>query len=124
MKRRFEKGFTLAEVAVALVLLAVGVLALVGSSAMVARMIGQGRQATVVAQVATARMEWLRQLAGSTSPRCTHPWFATGSAAAAGITERWEVAAAGTSRRIVLSLEYSVPRGSGRDSLLTAVSCG
>ena len=44
MVHRSEPGFTLVEVAIALVVLAVGVLALAGSSAMVTRMIGHGRQ--------------------------------------------------------------------------------
>ena len=70
-----RRAFTLVEVMVAVILLTVGVLALVGSSAMVSRMIGKGRGATVAAQVATARLEQLRRIAASTAPRCTSPRF-------------------------------------------------
>ncbi len=120
---RSESGFTLVEVAIALVLLVVGVLALVSSSAMATRMIGLGRQATVAAQVATARLEWIRQLAGSTSPPCTDPRLAGGSALSGGIRERWEVAAAGSARRVTLSMEYRVPRGVARDTQRTMLFC-
>ena len=59
------RGFTLVEVLVALVLLTVGVMALLGSSAMVSRMIGKGRGSTIAVQVATARLERLRRIAAS-----------------------------------------------------------
>ncbi|MBA2459525.1 MAG: prepilin-type N-terminal cleavage/methylation domain-containing protein [Gemmatimonadales bacterium] len=123
MNHRPKHGFTLVEVAIALVLLIVGILGLVSSSAMVTRMIGQGRQATLVSQVATARIEWLRRLAGSTSPPCAHPQLAGGGAVSSGIREQWVVASAGNARRATLWLEYRVPRGLARDSLLTVLLC-
>jgi prepilin-type N-terminal cleavage/methylation domain-containing protein len=43
MSQSRERGFTIAEVMIAVVLLSFGVMALVGSSAMVTRMIGKGR---------------------------------------------------------------------------------
>ncbi len=123
MRHRRQQGFTLAEAAVAIVLLAVGVLALAGSGAMATRMIGRGRAATVAAVAAAARLEWLRQVAGSTSPRCAHPDFAGGAATVAGIEERWEVQAGARSRLVTLSLRYPDPRGARYDTLLSAVAC-
>ncbi len=123
MTLRFRPGFTLVEVAIALVLLTVGVLALISSSAMATRMIGRGRQATFVAQVSGSRFERIRQLAGSTSPPCADPRLAGGTALTDGIREEWEVDAAGSARRVTLWLEYRVPRGVVRDTQRTIVFC-
>ena len=121
------RGFTLIEVLVAIVLLTVGVMALVGSSAMVSRMIGRGRGSTVAVQVATARLERLRRIASATSPRCASPQFASDSTTTSGISERWTVEPAvgsGLSRRVIVILAYRDPRGQVRDTLRTVVLCG
>ncbi len=121
-----RRGFTLVEVMVALVLLTLGVMALVGSSAMVSRMIGNGRGSTIAVQVATARLERLRRIAGSTAPRCSSPQFVTDSATTAGVSERWIVApatGAGLSRRVSVILAYRDPRGPVRDTVHTIVLC-
>ena len=47
-----QRGFTIVEVLVAVMVLAVGVIALVGSSATITRMIGRGRHDTRAALVA------------------------------------------------------------------------
>lgn len=125
MTPQSARGFTLIEVLVALVLLTMGVMALVGSSAMVSRMIGRGRGSTVAVQVATARLERLRRVAASTSPRCTSPQFVSDSTATAGVSERWIVdTAAGLSRRVSVIIAYRDPRGLVRDTLRTIVLCG
>lgn len=120
-------GFTMVEVMVALVLLTVGVMALVGSSAMVSRMIGRGRESTIAVQVATARLERLRRIASSTVPRCASPQFSSGSATTAGVSEQWVVAAPGgpdLSRRVSVVLAYRDVRGPVRDTVHTVVLCG
>ncbi|MGH7655766.1 MAG: type IV pilus modification PilV family protein [Gemmatimonadaceae bacterium] len=122
-----RRGFTMVEVMVALVLLTVGVMALVGSSAMVSRMIGRGRESTVAVQVATARLERLRRIAASTAPRCTSPYFASDTATTAGVSERWVVeppAGSGLSRGVSVILAYRDARGPVRDTLRTVVLCG
>jgi prepilin-type N-terminal cleavage/methylation domain-containing protein len=122
-----RRGFTLAEVMVALVLLTLGVMALVGSSAMVSRMIGKGRSSTIAVQVATARIERLRRIAASTIPRCISPQFASDSTTTGGVSERWVVApggGTGLSRRVSVILAYRDPRGPVRDTLDTIVLCG
>jgi prepilin-type N-terminal cleavage/methylation domain-containing protein len=120
------RGFTLIEVLVALVLLTVGVMALVGSSAMVSRMIGRGRGSTVAVQVATARLERLRRVAAATSPRCASPQFVSDSTTTSGISERWIVEPAegsGLSRGVSVILAYRDPQGQVRDTLRTVVLC-
>lgn len=122
-----RRGFSMIEVMVALVLLTLGVMALVGSSAMVSRMIGRGRGSTVAVQVATARIERLRRIAASTTPRCLSPQFVSDSATTDGVSERWVVAPAGgsgLSRRVSVMLSYRDPRGPVRDTLHTIVLCG
>jgi prepilin-type N-terminal cleavage/methylation domain-containing protein len=122
-----RRGFTMVEVMVALVLLTVGVMALVGSSAMVSRMIGNGRGSTIAVQAATARIERLRRIAASTTPRCVSPQFVSDSTTTDGVSERWVVApdgGSGLSRRVSVILAYRDPRGPVRDTLHTIVLCG
>jgi prepilin-type N-terminal cleavage/methylation domain-containing protein len=79
MSVRTQRGFTLIEVMLSVVLLTVGVMALVSSSAMTARMIGRGRSSTLIGQRSSTRFDYLRQLAASTSPPCTAANFANGT---------------------------------------------
>jgi prepilin-type N-terminal cleavage/methylation domain-containing protein len=122
--KRSESGFTLAEVLVAIVVMAVGVIALAGSTAMVTRMIGRGKVDTRVAQVASRRIEALRLAAASTTPRCTAAAFANGGPVAAdGITETWTVPAAGKVRSIQVNVSYRTASGPRNASVLTRIEC-
>ncbi len=101
-----SRGFTLIEVLVAIVLLTIGLVALVGSSSSVTRMIGRGKIETRAAQVAARRMETLRLLADASplnstgkGPRCTDPEFTSGGPVlSGGMTESWQVSGTGTVR--------------------------
>jgi len=64
MKQK-TSGFTLIEVMVAIVILSIGLLALAGATANVSKMVGYGKWATVASQVATRRVEIIRQIANS-----------------------------------------------------------
>ena len=118
-----ERGFTLVEVLLAFVVLVVGVLALVGSSALASRMIGRGRAVTLAAHTATARVEWLRQLARSSSPPCTDPRFGSDDSVSGGVHVRWVAAPAGGVRPVLLAVDYRIPRGVAHDTLLTVLLC-
>lgn len=117
-------GFTLPEVMLAIVVLTVGVMALVGSSAMATRMIGRGGRATTIAHLARSRAADLRRVAAATAPRCSR--LADGSAVSTdGVTERWTVlgAAGDAARDIRLTLAYRAPTGARTDTVMLSLDC-
>ncbi len=120
---RNEQGFTILEVLVAVLVLAVGVIALVGSSALVTRMIGQGKRDTRAAAIAEQRLETLRQQAYATTPACTALVGGT-TAQPGGITDTWEVAGAGNSRTLRAIVTRRTNRGTARDTVITIIRCG
>lgn len=120
--KRAEGGFTLVELLVAVVILGVGIVALAGASALVTRMIGRGQMATRTAQVASQRLEQLRLVANSTSPKCTSGGFASGTAnGTMGMTEKWVITASGSSRTITDSVKYTAARGQTHTDVLTTI---
>jgi prepilin-type N-terminal cleavage/methylation domain-containing protein len=122
--QRPSSGFTLVEVLVALVVLAIGILALTGSSAVINRMIGRGRVETQAAMAAARRVETLRRLAGSTTPRCTASEFATGGPVLeGGLLASWTVPPAGAVRRVRVSVTYLTLRGPRSAVLETSITC-
>ena len=117
-------GFTLTEVLVGVLVLAVGIAALMGTSATVTRMIGLGRVETRAAHAASRRMESLRLAAYATSPRCTDPGFASGGPALSGsMTESWLVAPTGRLRKVRVTITYLTVRGSRQAMLETVLTC-
>jgi len=104
--------------------MAVGIIALAGSSAMVTRMIGRGKVETRVAQAASYRIETLRLAAYSTAPRCTAGAFANGGPVTTnGLTESWTVPAAGKVRAIQVNVTYHTVRGARTATLQTRIEC-
>lgn len=117
-------GFTLVEVLVAIVVLGIGIIAMAGSSSSITRMIGRGKMETRAAVAASRRMEMLRLAAGSTSPACTHPAFATGGPVfSSGVTESWDVPASGKVRHVRVRVTYLTVRGPRTATLETRVAC-
>ncbi|HEU4649560.1 MAG TPA: prepilin-type N-terminal cleavage/methylation domain-containing protein [Gemmatimonadales bacterium] len=122
--RHGEAGFTLVEVMVAIVILSIGVVALVGSSATVTRMVGEGKYTTVGVELAQQRLELLRNRAQQTSPMCTSAGFASGGPVTprAGYTVRWTVVA-GNPARVTVIASYAAGRRVKADTLTGQVSC-
>ena len=116
-----SRGFTLVEVLIAIVILSVGVLGMVQTSALVSRMVGQGRRNTQAGLVATQRMELLRQTAMSTNPHCTA--LASGTATTGTVSEAWTISGAGRSRRASIILTYRGNRANLVDTVTTVISC-
>jgi prepilin-type N-terminal cleavage/methylation domain-containing protein len=123
---RNEGGFTLVEVLMAVIVLGVGVTALVGSSAMVTRMVGRGKGETVAAEVANRRIEGLRALAYSSAPRCTAAGFVSGGPTpTSGGTEQWTVVVDASARyaTVTETVRHRVARGTHTDVLTTRIEC-
>jgi prepilin-type N-terminal cleavage/methylation domain-containing protein len=119
---RGEGGFTIIEVLIAIVVLAVGIVALVGSSASVTRMIGRGRTSTRAVQAATERMEIIRADAYRTSPDCTA--LANGSdSSSTGVVTTWTITGAATPRTVRVISRYRVPGRAKADTLTTQIRC-
>ncbi len=78
---RSQQGFTLVELMVALVILSVGLLALVGSSAVMMATLGDSQSKTLAASVAESRFERIRATACASRT--------SGSAVSRGINETW-----------------------------------
>ena len=127
MNARNERGFTIAEVLVAVVMLTVGVMAMVGSSAAVTRMVGRGRNDTMVGQIATSRIERLRQIAASTATPCTSGQWTTDSTTQGTngrIRERWEIVDnTGNARKVRVILRYPTGRRTQVDTVMTTILC-
>jgi prepilin-type N-terminal cleavage/methylation domain-containing protein len=116
-----NRGFTLVEVIIAIVILSVGVLGMVGTAGLVSRMVGQGKRNTQAGVVAQQRMEILRQTALSTTPHCTA--LAGGTATTNNVTETWTVTGTGRSRRLQIIVRYAKPGGQLVDTVSTVVLC-
>lgn len=120
--RHSRSGFTLIEVLVAVTILAVGVVAMAGSSAAVTRMIGRGKTDTRAAQLATLKADSLRLVAYSTTPRCTA--LANGGPATTDrVSLSWTVVVNGTGRDLSVSAAYRTARGMRTQTLTTYIDC-
>lgn len=125
MRPRDERGFTIVEVMVAVMILAVGVLALAGASATVSRMLGRGKSSTLAAQVGMDQLERLRAYAEATDPPCTSTRFASspGAQVRQGMTLTWTVPATGQLRDVQVRVSYRIPNGQRSDTLRTRIRC-
>lgn len=121
--RLHNDGFTLIEILVAIVILSVGLLALAQASGAVTTMIGRGKQDTKAALVAQARLETLRQIAATTTPKCTALSNGTRTIPQDGTTETWTISGTGATRTVLVAVTYRVSRGTRTDTLTTQLEC-
>ena len=122
--RTSSLGLTLIEVLLAVVVLGVGVVALAGSSALVTRMIGQGKIETRAAEAASHRLAALRLAAQSTNPPCMASEFASGGPVIGnGISQSWIVPPTGRARRVRVTISYLTVRGARSAGLETVIEC-
>jgi prepilin-type N-terminal cleavage/methylation domain-containing protein len=118
-----ERGFTIVEVMIAIIVLTVGLLGLVTTSALVTRMIGRGQRSANAATFASKRLELLRvtgcrsQAAGKDTL-----YTQTGTALA---TNSWGFTAATNKHwAIVDTVKYQTSTGAWRTDIMeTQVSC-
>jgi type II secretory pathway pseudopilin PulG len=123
---RTERGFTVVEVVVAMLVLIIGATALVGSSGLVSRQIGRGRAIGTATQVAVQRLEALRRAANRRTSvggtRCQHTDFADGTATTQGMSESWGVGS-GALRPVADTVIYARTGGTSRVILNTLIAC-
>ena len=109
MKQRNEKGFTIVEVLIAVIMLTIGVLALASSSGGTTRMLSFGQKKTDASAIAQSVLDSLRYRAAATTPKCTA--LVSGSQTTSpkrGFTTSWTVATSGDLRNIVVNVAYRV----------------
>ena len=123
--KRATAGFTLVEVLVSVVVLGIGIIAMAGTSGMVARMIGRGKMSTRAGQAVTRKVEELRLAAYSTTPHCSAGAFASGGPVVAnGVTTTWVVGASGKARSVQVTVSFKTTRGGTHtDVLNTLIEC-
>lgn len=121
---RSTRGFTLAEVLVAVLILSVGLLAIAASSGSVYRMLGYGKISTQVAHIVSSRLEILRREANKTAPRCLSPGLIGGSDTVENnVVETWTVSGTGPSRTITVVVTTPSGHGPSNDTILTLLDC-
>jgi prepilin-type N-terminal cleavage/methylation domain-containing protein len=119
-----ERGFTLIEVMVALVIMTVGVLGLLTTTALVTRMIARGQRSSVAASFATQRIEQLRDAGCVPANRTAgSEMLMRGTTVIARNDWRW-TAIGDSTHRVFLNVTYTTRQGHQRtDSMQTAISC-
>lgn len=112
-----ERGFSLAEVMIAMVILTVGVLGIAASSAAITRMSAEGGRSGGSAAVAESRIEAL------TATPCAS-LTSSGSATTGNFTETWTVSTANLLRTITVNVTYRTGKAATRTSTYIAyMSC-
>ena len=123
--RSSRAGFTIVETLVAVIVLAVGALALASSGGSITRMLSNGQRKTRAATVAATILDSLRTKAYTAIPKCSGLASGTSSVPVAAYGNQysasWNVSGAGTSRRIEVRVAYRVgPRAHG-DTLVATI---
>jgi hypothetical protein len=112
---------------IALVMLSIGILALAGTAGTVNRMMANGKRKTQSYTIAVATMDSLRNLANSTTPKCTS--LATGSRTSSYygtvFARAWTVStpASGFGRSIQVRTSYRVGPYAKGDTINATINC-
>ena len=112
-----NRGFTIVEIVVAIVILSVGLLGLVTTAALVSRMIAQGQRYSMASSLANRRMERL------TSVRCSG--MSNGADTVGRIVLTWTVTSvnAGAGKQVVMTVVTPTGRGNHTDKFTSTVAC-
>ena len=126
MKRLSERGLTVVEILVAIVILAIGLLVLAGGSIVVTRDLTRSGLATVATARAQAKLDELRAIAASTEPHCISADFANSVSPQTinKITLSWEISTSGLQKLVRIRTQYALPAGRTHvDTLRAIIGC-
>jgi len=112
-----ERGFTIVEVLVAVMILSVGLMGLVTTAGLVTRMIGQGHRFTEASALANERIEVLK------SQGCPAAGSATETRGSFVISWRVVEVAGGKGRALNVSVQSPTTRGNRTDTFATVHYC-
>jgi len=121
-----QRGLSLIEVMIAMVILAVGILAMGATAGAVTTTLTGSRAATQATQMAMGELEQLRVAARATKPSCTAAAFSSSVTVLKqnGVSMTWTVPPSGTSREVQVSVTYPLGRGRTKTEVFrTLVPC-
>lgn len=110
-----DRGFSLIELMIAMIILTVGVLGLAGSARLVTSMTGKGGRYGGSASVASSRFETLR------ATTCAS--LANGSATTGKFSESWTITTSSLLRTISLTISYRDGTSTRTANFSTTISC-
>ena len=110
-----ERGFTLVELMVAMIIFVIGLLALASTTAVTTRHMGGGAQMARAASAAQTRFERLRAEACET--------ITDGSDESRGIAEKWTVTTMPRAVEVTLVVSFDTNRGSREHEYKTIIPC-
>ena len=110
-----ERGFTLIELMVTIIILVIGLFAMAGTTAVVTRHIGGGAQMALAASTAQARFERLRAESCLT--------LSDGDAESRGISETWVVSNKLRAVEVTLVVGFNTSRGWREHEYKTRIPC-
>ena len=108
-------GFTLVELLVAMMMFAVGMLALASTAAAVTRLMGGAKRQTLAANVAQSRLERIR------ASKCTT--LTSGADTVRGIISTWTVAAVTRGVDVTETVIYPTSNGNRTRTYKTTLTC-
>jgi Tfp pilus assembly protein PilV len=122
-----ERGLTIVETLVAIVILAIGLLMLAGGSLAVTRNLTNSRLSTVATARAQAKLEEMRTIAASTTPWCGSADFVDSPSPQTfnQVTVSWSITTLTPSESLIrVMTAYSLPGGRAHtDTLRALVGC-
>ena len=123
-----RRGFTIPEVLIAILVLTVGVLALMSTSAAVSRLIIRGRRVTQATQLGEQVMDSLRLKANDNLQACTGLVSNSTGFSRQAVTVKWSIGAltpnGNVAERLVqVFLTYPTTRAALADTLTTVLKC-
>jgi type IV pilus modification protein PilV len=125
---RGTAGFTIPEVLVAVVILSVGILAMIGTSAATQKMIGRARRTTTATQISEGVVDSLRLKSNEDLVACTDLSSNSTGYTLQGVLVKWEVdarvATGNTGYRVVRVIsQYNAVGRTFSDTLTTMLKC-